>query len=179
MRTLPRILIVEDESAIAELIAVNLKHNGFQPIWAIDAATAQRELDDVIPDVILLDLGLPDGDGLNVTRAIRTESRTPILVLSARGQESRIRGGAWETDARATITPWARAVASEAAARRPAKVLAQAASPSRAVRILFCEQWFRMSTHLEPTDPRPETGTLREHEDGFQLSLTVVRDPAF
>ena len=55
MKTLPRILIVEDESAIAELIAVNLRHNGFQPIWAIDSATAQRELDDVLPDVILLD----------------------------------------------------------------------------------------------------------------------------
>jgi two-component system phosphate regulon response regulator PhoB len=51
MRTLPRILIVEDEPAIAELIAVNLKHNGFQPIWAIDAETAQRELNEILPDV--------------------------------------------------------------------------------------------------------------------------------
>ena len=55
MRSLPRILIVEDEPAIAELIAVNLRHNGFQPIWAMDGETAQKELDDVLPDVILLD----------------------------------------------------------------------------------------------------------------------------
>jgi two-component system phosphate regulon response regulator PhoB len=44
MRNLPRILIVEDEPAIAELIAVNLRHNGFQPIWAMDGETAQKSL---------------------------------------------------------------------------------------------------------------------------------------
>ena len=44
MRTLPRVLIVEDEAPIAELIAVNLRHNGFQPTWAMDSETAQREL---------------------------------------------------------------------------------------------------------------------------------------
>ena len=56
MRKLPRVLIVEDEPAIAELIAVNLRHNGFQPFWAEDGDSAQRELDAVLPDVILLDL---------------------------------------------------------------------------------------------------------------------------
>ena len=55
MKSVPRILIVEDEASIAELIAVNLRHNGFQPIWAIDAETAQRELDEILPDLILLD----------------------------------------------------------------------------------------------------------------------------
>ena len=55
MRSLPRILIVEDESSIAELISVNLRHNGFQPVWAMDAESAQRELDEILPDVILLD----------------------------------------------------------------------------------------------------------------------------
>src|SRR3990167_7415486 len=59
MRKLPRVLIVEDEPAIAELIAVNLRHNGFQPIWAEDGESAQRELDAVLPDVILLDWMLP------------------------------------------------------------------------------------------------------------------------
>ena len=47
MRKLPRVLIVEDEPAIAELIAVNLRHNGFQPFWAEDGDSAQRELDAV------------------------------------------------------------------------------------------------------------------------------------
>ncbi len=59
MKYQPRVLIVEDEPAIAELIAVNLRHNGFQPIWAEDGTSAQRELDAVLPDVILLDWMLP------------------------------------------------------------------------------------------------------------------------
>ena len=68
MRSLPRILIVEDEPAIAELIAVNLRHNGFQPIWAMDGETAQKELDDVLPDVILLDWMLPKESGLSLAK---------------------------------------------------------------------------------------------------------------
>jgi two-component system phosphate regulon response regulator PhoB len=91
MRTLPRILIVEDEPAIAELIAVNLKHNGFQPIWAIDAETAQRELNEILPDVILLDWMLPGESGLALARRWRASARTktvPILMLTARGDEA-------------------------------------------------------------------------------------------
>ena len=91
MKTLPRILIVEDESSIAELIAVNLRHNGFQPIWAIDSATAQRELDDILPDVILLDWMLPGESGLTLARRWRSAERTktvPILMLTARGDEA-------------------------------------------------------------------------------------------
>ena len=52
MRTMPSILIVEDEASIAELIAVNLRHNGFRPIWAMDSATAQRDLDAGADDYI-------------------------------------------------------------------------------------------------------------------------------
>ena len=48
MKHLPRVLIVEDESAIAELIAVNLRHNGFQPIWSEDGVAAQREMDGAV-----------------------------------------------------------------------------------------------------------------------------------
>ena len=91
MKTLPRILIVEDESSIAELIAVNLRHNGFQPIWAIDSATAQRELDDVLPDVILLDWMLPGESGITLARRWRSAARTktvPILMLTSRADES-------------------------------------------------------------------------------------------
>jgi two-component system, OmpR family, phosphate regulon response regulator PhoB len=76
MRTLPRILIVEDEPSIAELIAVNLKHNGFQPVWAIDAETAQREFDEILPDVILLDWMLPGESGLTLARRWRSSART-------------------------------------------------------------------------------------------------------
>jgi two-component system phosphate regulon response regulator PhoB len=84
-------LIVEDESPIAELISVNLRHNGFQPVWAMDAESAQRELDEILPDAILLDWMLPGESGLTLARRWRTSARTkavPILMLTARGDEA-------------------------------------------------------------------------------------------
>jgi two-component system, OmpR family, phosphate regulon response regulator PhoB len=90
MKHLPRVLIVEDEPSIAELVSVNLRHNGFQPVWAEDATAAQRELDAMLPDVILLDWMLPGQSGLGLARKWRGESRTrgiPILMLTARGDE--------------------------------------------------------------------------------------------
>ncbi|RRD57971.1 phosphate regulon transcriptional regulatory protein PhoB [Comamonadaceae bacterium OH2545_COT-014] len=91
MKPLPRVLIVEDETAIAELIAVNLRHNGFQPIWAMDSESARREMDAALPDVILLDWMLPGESGLALARQWRQEARTrdiPILMLTARGDEA-------------------------------------------------------------------------------------------
>ena len=90
MKHFPRVLIVEDEPAIAELIAVNLRHNGFQPIWAEEGVAAQRELDAVLPDVILLDWMLPGQSGVALARRWRADARTkgiPILMLTARGDE--------------------------------------------------------------------------------------------
>ena len=90
MKKNPLILIVEDEPAIAELIAVNLRHNGFQPVWAEDGVSAQRELDAVLPDAILLDWMLPGTSGLMLARKWRADPRTkaiPILMLTARGDE--------------------------------------------------------------------------------------------
>ena len=90
MRHLPRVLLVEDEPSIAELIAVNLRHNGFAPIWAEDGDSAQRELETVLPDVILLDWMLPGTSGLQLARKWRADARTkaiPILMLTARGDE--------------------------------------------------------------------------------------------
>jgi two-component system phosphate regulon response regulator PhoB len=91
MRQLPGVLVVEDEPAIAELIAVNLRHNGFRPTWAMDGATAQRELDAVLPDVILLDWMLPGESGLSLAKRWRADARTkavPIIMLTARGDET-------------------------------------------------------------------------------------------
>jgi two-component system, OmpR family, phosphate regulon response regulator PhoB len=85
-----RVLIVEDEPAIAELIAINLRHHGFEPIIAGDGAQAQRELDAVLPDVILLDWMLPGASGLSLARKWRGDSRTrpvPILMLTANSDE--------------------------------------------------------------------------------------------
>jgi two-component system phosphate regulon response regulator PhoB len=91
MKHLPRILIVEDEPAIAELIAVNLRHNGLAPVWAEDGDAAQREIDTVLPDAILLDWMLPGQTGLSLARRWRGDARTkaiPILMLTARGDEA-------------------------------------------------------------------------------------------
>ena len=90
MKHLPRVLIVEDEPAIAELIAVNLRHGGFDPAVAQDSVTAQREMDTVLPDVILLDWMLPGQSGLALARHWRKQERSksiPILMLTARGDE--------------------------------------------------------------------------------------------
>ena len=79
MKQMPRVLIVEDEPSIAELIAVNLRHNGFEPIWAEDGAAAQREIDTLAPDLILLDWMLPGQSGLQLARQWRKEARTKAI----------------------------------------------------------------------------------------------------
>lgn len=91
MKHQPRILIVEDEPAIAELVAVNLRHNGMAPVWAEDGDSAQREIDAVLPDAILLDWMLPGQTGVALARRWRADARTraiPILMLTARGDEA-------------------------------------------------------------------------------------------
>ena len=91
MRSMPAVLVVEDEPAIAELIAVNLRHNGFRPTWAMDSASAQRELDAALPDLILLDWMLPGESGLVLAKRWRANPRTkaiPLIMLTARGDES-------------------------------------------------------------------------------------------
>jgi len=91
MRTMPSVLVVEDEPAIAELIAVNLRHNGFRPTWAMDSVSAQRELDASLPDLILLDWMLPGESGLSLAKRWRANERTkavPLIMLTARGDEA-------------------------------------------------------------------------------------------
>ncbi len=91
MRKLPRVLVVEDEPAIAELIAVNLRHNGFAPTVVFDGAAAQVEVDAILPDVILLDWMLPGESGVQLARRWRQHERTksvPLIMLTARTEES-------------------------------------------------------------------------------------------
>lgn len=90
MKSLPSVLVVEDEAAIAELIVINLKHNGFRPIWAMDGTAAQREIDAAVPDLILLDWMLPGETGLVLAKRWRAQPRTkdvPLIMLTARGDE--------------------------------------------------------------------------------------------
>jgi two-component system KDP operon response regulator KdpE len=82
-----RLLVVDDEQAILRVVQINLSRHDFQ---VETARTAQDGLDAVArlhPDLILLDLGLPDMDGLDVIRTIRQRANTPIVVLSARETE--------------------------------------------------------------------------------------------
>jgi DNA-binding response OmpR family regulator len=79
-----RILVVEDEDEIAEPLVEGLRREGFEVTLA---STGQAALDAPVPDLILLDLRLPDIDGIEVCRQIRTRSDVPIIVVSARGEE--------------------------------------------------------------------------------------------
>jgi len=84
------VLIVEDEPAILELIAVNLEHAGFETLRADSAEIAGRLLSDILPDLVLLDWMLPGQSGLALARRLRGESRTrdmPLIFLTARADE--------------------------------------------------------------------------------------------
>jgi two-component system KDP operon response regulator KdpE len=83
-----RILVVDDEPQIQRFLKPALTAAGYQPIEALTAADAERLAATAAPDLILLDLGLPDKDGKNVIRALRGWSKLPIVVLSARGEEA-------------------------------------------------------------------------------------------
>jgi two-component system phosphate regulon response regulator PhoB len=86
-----QVLIVEDEEAIAELLAINLRHAGYELRMAATAEAAQSLVDQVLPDVVLLDWMLPGQSGLQLARRWRSEARTrelPIIMLTARGAES-------------------------------------------------------------------------------------------
>ncbi len=90
MRHLPKVLIVEDEPSIAELICINLRHNGLSPTWVDNGEKAQESIDDVLPDVILLDWMLPGQSGIYWARKWRNDARTktvPILFLTAKSEE--------------------------------------------------------------------------------------------
>ena len=83
----PRLLLIEDDEATRRSVAANLAAHGHRVTEAVDGADARRHWDAERPDLILLDLGLPDTDGGLLIRHIRREATTPILVLSARGAE--------------------------------------------------------------------------------------------
>ncbi|HEX7024579.1 MAG TPA: response regulator [Gemmatimonadales bacterium] len=85
--TAPQVLIIEDELHMRRFLRATLHAHGYQ---VIEAATGREGLAQAAgrnPDVILLDLGLPDADGRDVTRQLRSTTRAPIVILSARGQE--------------------------------------------------------------------------------------------
>ena len=84
----PRILLVEDESSIADPFAKLLRREGFDAIVARTAAEALERARTVEPDLVLLDLALPDGDGRDVCRTLRATSSVPVIMVTARGTET-------------------------------------------------------------------------------------------
>jgi two-component system, OmpR family, KDP operon response regulator KdpE len=83
----PHILLVEDDGPTRSLVAANLEAHGYQLRVAGTAGDAVRSWDAQRPDLVVLDLGLPDADGMTVIRRVRRDGTTPILILSARDEE--------------------------------------------------------------------------------------------
>ena len=82
------ILIVEDEPSIAEVVALYLQRAGFQTMHASDGLTARSLLEREMPDLSIIDIMLPELDGLSLTRWLRDRSNMPIILLTARRAES-------------------------------------------------------------------------------------------
>jgi len=83
-----RVLIVEDEASISEPLSSHLSREGFEPAVAPTAEAARDEVRVSPPDLILLDVMLPDGDGRDLCREIRASSDVPIVMLTARGEDA-------------------------------------------------------------------------------------------
>ena len=87
----PRVLVIEDERALTDVLSYNLKREGYEPIVAHDGQEGLRKAQTLLPDLIVLDLMLPVLDGLEVCRELRAGDRTrdiPILMLTAKAEET-------------------------------------------------------------------------------------------
>jgi two-component system KDP operon response regulator KdpE len=83
----PRILMIEDEQEIRRFLRVSLASQGYRPVESACGKDGVLQAASQPPDLIILDLGLPDIDGMEVIREVRQWSKVPIIILSARGQE--------------------------------------------------------------------------------------------
>src|SRR5205814_4944549 len=91
-----KILVVEDEKDLSDLITYNLQRNGYDAISAADGQTALELAVKRLPDLVLLDLMLPGVDGTEVARKLKSDSRTshiPVIMLTAKGEETDIEIG--------------------------------------------------------------------------------------
>ena len=83
-----RVLVVEDDREIRSMMQASLAVEGFEVQTAVSVSEASALLRHALPDVVVLDLGLPDGDGADLVRELRQRHNLPVLVVSARHQES-------------------------------------------------------------------------------------------
>jgi two-component system KDP operon response regulator KdpE len=88
MTAKPRVLVIDDEAAILRFLKPALEANGYEMSATATVADAVKRIAAEAPDIVLLDLGLPDGDGKDVIRRVREWSDVPVIVLSARDREA-------------------------------------------------------------------------------------------
>jgi len=81
-----RVLVVDDDETIRRTLRINLRARGYEVEEVASGRDALSTLEDAPPDLVILDLGLPDVDGVEVLRRLRRTSRVPVVVLSARHQ---------------------------------------------------------------------------------------------
>jgi DNA-binding response OmpR family regulator len=87
------VLVVDDEERMARFIRLNLEHDGFQVVEAYNGMQAMNAIREKIPDIVLLDVMLPDMDGFEVLKLIREMNSLPVIMLTAKGEEDdRVRG---------------------------------------------------------------------------------------
>jgi two-component system KDP operon response regulator KdpE len=186
-----RILVVEDEPAFAELIALWLERHGWQPSIAPDGAHAIRAFEAAPPDLVILDLGLPRVDGWHVMDRIRQASSVPIIVVTALGAEAdKVRGLASGADDYVTKPlSFPELIARVAAALRRARSSAEAAQRERPLELDGLRIDGRrhrvevdgQEVHLTPTEYRllrhlaERPGVLVEHGE----LLGAVWGPAY
>jgi DNA-binding response OmpR family regulator len=84
----PTILVVDDEPSISEVVSLYLQRAGYTVRLAHDGRSALAELTRALPDLVVLDIMLPEVDGLEITRRLRAEGNTPIILLTARSEEA-------------------------------------------------------------------------------------------
>jgi DNA-binding response OmpR family regulator len=92
-RNAPKVVIVDDEPGIVDFIELGLRQEGITVVSATDVATGLETVRRVLPELVILDVGLPDGSGFDLLRRIRDESDVPVIMLTAQADvDDRVRG---------------------------------------------------------------------------------------